>query len=243
MKSLRKSLDILEYITCQNGRGVTPSELSEKCGINITSCVRMVQTLADRGYLEQISRRDGYTGGPALVTFGYRKNKYNQLVEGSVEPLNKLSSRIRGMVNISVIYRDQRYLLYFCGATPNIAAPRVSTAWNYQENATERLLLAAKPQAERRRIINQIGLPDAYASMTEFERELDNTLKHGYVKFWSARQNYWIVGGLVMVPAYPVAAIGFGVPTEDDADQAIKLVCDAAEEIKQNLSPDSPPMH
>lgn len=242
MKSLRKSLDILEYITCQNGRGVTPSELSEKCGINITSCVRMVQTLADRGYLEQISRRDGYTGGPALVTFGYRKNKYNQLVEGSVEPLKKLSARIRGMVNISVIYRDQRYLLYFCGATPNIASPKVSMTWNYLENATERLLLAARPKADRLRIINQTGLPDTYSSMTEFERELDNALKQGYVKFWSARQNYWIVGGLVTFPDYPAAAIGFGVLTENDADQAIGFVRDTAEEIKQNLTPTPPAM-
>jgi DNA-binding IclR family transcriptional regulator len=243
MKSLQKTLDILEYITCQNGRGITPSELSKKCGVNITSCVRMVQTLADRGYLEQLSRREGYVPGPASAAFGYRKNKYNKLIEGAIEPLKKLSQRTRGMVNISVIHRDKRYLLYFCGATPNINLQRFSMKWHYLENATERLLLAAKPQEDRKRIINQIGLPDIYGSMEEFEHELDEILNQGYVKFWSTFQNYWIVGGVVIVPEYPIAAIGFAVPTEADADLAIGYVLEAAEEIKRNLSPQVAMMH
>ena len=238
MKSLRKALNILEYISCQDGHAVTPSELAKNCKINTTSCVRMLQTLSDRGYLQQVSRKQGYVSGPALVTLGCRESIYKELVNASTSPLKKLSKQIHGLVNISILYRDKRYLLYHYGASPGIQMHNfITPPWIYNENATERLLLAAAQDEDRNRIIKEIGLPEGQNSLTEFKQELDDIYKKGYVKFWSEGRRYWIAGRLVVAPSYPNAAIGFGVETEAEADMAIEYTKETAEEIKRNLQP------
>ena len=87
MKTLQKALDLLELVSTRDGEAVTPKTASEKLGINQSSCVRLMQTLTDRGYLTQVSRRAGYTGGPALTAYGCRKTCCNALAAAAVDRL------------------------------------------------------------------------------------------------------------------------------------------------------------
>ncbi|UKI30498.1 MAG: helix-turn-helix domain-containing protein [Lentisphaeria bacterium] len=118
MKTLQKALDLLELVSTRDGEAVTPKTASEKLGINQSSCVRLMQTLTDRGYLTQVSRRAGYTGGPALTAYGCRKTCCNTLVAAAGEQLRRLSTELGGrMINLSVAHRDRRYLIFQCGHT------------------------------------------------------------------------------------------------------------------------------
>ena len=240
MKTLNKGLDILEYVSAAGGLPVTPSQVAAELQINVSSCVRMMQTLCERGYLMQLSRRGNYVTGPNLTTYSCRHSLFNSLVAGAREPMKKLSDRIHALVNLSVVHCDRRYLIYYCGYTPGISVRTLVNYprhWNYAENATERLLLAAADRKERERIVGEIGVPENFTSMEDFFQELDRLRKAGTVKFHSRMQKLWIAGGLVLTRKYPPATIGFGVPTEPEADFAVRAVAECCAEIRANLEP------
>jgi len=240
MRSLRKALNVLEYISSQNGHPVTPSKLSEKCGINLTSCVRMVQTLTEGGYLQQISRRAGYVSGPALVALGAKNSLYRQLVDAAAGPLAELAAEIQALVNISILHHGERYMLSHYGTVEDsvkLFYHYVKPPWSgYWANATERLLLAAAEKKELECALKKHGLPKIYESVEQLEEELSAIRKQGYVKFWSDYRQRWVAGVLIRAEGFPVAAIGYYVFTEEDADHSIEISLRTAEKIAETLS-------
>ena len=237
MKSLYKALDLLEYIILQDGRPVTPSELAENCNVNITSCVRMVKTFTERGYLIQVSRRDGYIGGPALVTASAYDSVYYRMRQAAPSPIGRLSRRLGCMVNLSIIHNDRRYLLYVCGQTQKYHVyPVFSKPWDYLNNATERLLLSACDAATRHRIIQKIGLPEGISSYDELMHQLDAYKKAQSVAFFSETFKRWIIGGLMLADGYPPAAIAFNVKSESEVSPAIEQALNCVKEIEAGLT-------
>ena len=67
IKVLNKVFDLLEYAAEVSPRALLPGEAAERCNIPRSTCVRLLKLLAEKGYLEQISPRKGYTLGPAAA--------------------------------------------------------------------------------------------------------------------------------------------------------------------------------
>lgn len=242
LKTLQKALDLLELVSTRDGEAVTPKTASEKLGINQSSCVRLMQTLTDRGYLTQVSRRAGYTGGPALTAYGCRKTCCNTLVAAAGEQLRRLSTELGGrMINLSVAHRDRRYLIFQCGHTPGArVGDFIGHTWDLEENATELLLLAASPETERLRILQQAKVPGRYTSRAEFLRELDRLHRQRHVIFYGERQSMWIVGGLMEPPGFPAATLGFGMMSRNEAEESLPAVHRCMNAILHRLAPPVP---
>lgn len=242
MKTLQKALDLLELVSTRDGEAVTPKTASEKLGINQSSCVRLMQTLTDRGYLTQVSRRAGYTGGPALTAYGCRKTCCNALAAAAEEPLRTLSRELGGrMINLSVAHRDRRYLIFQCGHTPGArVGDFIGHTWDLEANATELLLLAAAPETERLRILQQTKIPKRFSTEKEFLAELDTLHALRHTVFYSERQAMWIVGGLVEPPGFPAATLGFGMESRTTAEETLPAVHRCMESILRRLAPPVP---
>lgn len=242
MKTLQKALDLLEYISTRDGEAVSPGQAAGKLGINPSSCVRLMQTLADRGYLVQVSRRAGYTGGPALTAYGCRKTCCNTLAAAAAEPLRALSRELGGrMLNLSVAHRDRRYLIFQCGHTPGArVGDFIGHSWDLEANATELLLLAAAPEPERLRILRQAAIPKRFSSEREFLAELDTLRTLCHTVFYSERQAMWIVGGLMEPPGFPAATIGFGMESRSAAEECLPALHRCMETILRRLAPPIP---
>lgn len=242
MKTLQKALDLLEFVSTRDGEAVTPKTATEKLGINPSSCVRLMQTLTDRGYLVQISRRAGYAGGPALTAYGCRATSSNTLAAAAAEPLRELSTELGGrMINLSVAHRNRRYLIFQCGHTPGAkVGDFIGHSWDLEENATELLLLAAAPETERLRILLQAEIPRRYRSRAEFRQELDRLHRQRHVIFYGERQGMWIVGGLMEPPGFPAATLGFGMESRAEAEKSLPAVHRCMDAILRRLAPPVP---
>ena len=222
MKSLQKALDILEYVVLQNGERVTPTRAAEALTINLATCTRIMGELVKRGYLVQISRKDGYIPGPMIPALGTRHNRYEFLAAAARTPIEKLSQQLGCQVNFSVMHAGRRIMLCYHLSRQALRPWDHFTFSDHWETATGRLLIAAMDEREGRKLTAASGLQS-------FPRkELARIRQNGWIRF--RQDDLEIIGHLIVFPGYPAAAFGFGIPPEQ-ADQAFGLSGKTASEI------------
>lgn len=242
MNSFDKVFSVLEYIFNKDGMPSSPTEIAEAIEINRATCSRIISMLFKKGYIDQVSRREGYIPGPTLFALSLRQSPYLKISRAAAEPLRELATKTDTIVNISVMKNGFRYILSCQAARADQHIP-LNTRYvkdNYT-CATGRLLLSVASNEEIDHAIKTLGFPnerwDGISDMRSMRKVLDALAKRKTIKY--PMYNIWIVGGLVKAPGYIPAAIGCGVKTEADADKAVELVKIAAEKIKENLSEDS----
>ncbi|MDD5596435.1 MAG: hypothetical protein PHV82_00735 [Victivallaceae bacterium] len=238
MKSLDKVFDIMELVAAMEGESVSPGAAAKILNLNPATCVRFMKYLCRRGYLEQVSRRDGYVAGPAGLTFTDRQSKYSKIIEASEEPVKKLADRLNNYMNISVLYNSVRYLLYMYSAhtRKTSGARRIRLAYDV---ATSRLLLSACHEKTRDEIIDLAGMPGAlWDNINDREsllKALAKIRESACISFPDPRTGQWIIGGLILAEGFPAAAIGFGIDGSDPAE-ALQLTRETVKEIEKNLN-------
>jgi DNA-binding IclR family transcriptional regulator len=242
MKSLRKAIDILEYVINHNQRPVTPSEIAEQLGLNAATCVRIMGEYTKLGYLEQISRREGYVPGPAVFTFADRMNwKYARMAKASAGPVRELAETLNTVINISVMRDTYRYMLYHFSGNPLRNIPmHTRYGVDHYETATGRLLMSTCSDKELEIITGRLGFPgdewDGINDLAAFKKELSKIADSGTVCFRSEKYNQWILGVLVKPEGYPCAAIGYGVDG-DNWKEALAKTENTAKQIEYILAP------
>ena len=238
MKSLDKVFDIMELVTGMGGESVTPGMAAERLSLNGATCVRFMKYLCKRGYLEQVSRKEGYVAGPAGLTFADRQSKYSKIIDASEEPLINLSHKLNTYINISVLYNSMRYLLYSYSSHTKKLSGAKRLKFGY-EAATSRLLLSACTEKERDEIISLAGMPGKnWDNITDREtlfKALKKARKDICVSFPEPTTGQLIVGGLILGNGLPPAAIGFGI-VGDDPSKALKLTAKTVRQIENNLN-------
>ena len=65
IKSVQKTLKILEVLSRSQGNSVPLGKIAEKAGINKSTCAHLMETLENEGYAVKISPAKGYVLGPA----------------------------------------------------------------------------------------------------------------------------------------------------------------------------------
>jgi DNA-binding IclR family transcriptional regulator len=236
MKSLKKALDLLELIMNSPGKAVTPSVAAEALGLDPATCVRIMSELTKQGYLEHISRREGYIPGPAAFTFADRPQwKYVRLARAAEEPVKELAISLRSVINISVLHDNFRYMLFHFSGDASKAIPLTTRNWcDFHTSGTGRLLLSTVPEETVDEINARFGIKDVFGSavdMKKFKAELKEIASAGAVSFDNPAGNCRTVGALVRPEGYPPAAIGFGVP-HARAAEALKAVIQTAKQIE-----------
>lgn len=242
MKSLKKTLDILEYVFNRDGVPSTPNEVAAGIKINVATCSRIITELMERGYLERVSRRTGYIPGPVLCALNTRQSPYARIAAAAGEHVRELAVKIAAMINISVMRDGYRYVLYFHSGDEKKKFPmRTKYFEDHYTTATGRLLLSVAPEQELDFVISKLGFPkkewNKINSKDAFLKELAKTARAGTVKY--QQNGIWIVGSLVNVKGYPPAAIGFGVASREKADEAAALLGETVVAIEEKLSSDN----
>jgi len=242
MKTVDLALDILEYVANNEIPKITPKEIAQKLGINHSSVVRILKTFAARGYLRQDGVRGGYSCGPVLTAYGFVENEYKHIVTAAIKPLNELSDAAGGkLVNISVLNGNRRILLYHTGHTDRLLIYAFGIKkWYFWENATEQLLLSSLSEKQLNNVVDQNGLPERFDSQQELSEYLKKVFTERCVIFFGEKHQRWILGGLIVVPDYPAASIGFAVDTEEEAKHLLPSVRKCIRTIEHNLMPDEP---
>ena len=222
MKSLQKALDILEYVVLQNGERVTPTRAADALSINLATCTRIMGELVKRGYLVQISRKDGYIPGPMIPALGTRHNSYEILAAAARTPIEKLFQQLGCQVNFSVMHAGRRIMLCYHLSRQTLRPWDHFTFSDHWETATGRLLIAAMDEREGRKLTAASGL------QLFPRKELARIRQNGWIRF--RQDDLEVIGHLIVFPSYPAAAFGFGIPPEQ-ADRAFGLSGKTAAEI------------
>ena len=233
-KSLHKALAILETVFGKDGRSVTPSEAAAKVGITLATCSRIMSDLQTAGYLDRMSRRSGYVGGPMIFSLAGRKNAYRTIVEGSRQAIRDLSVKMSVTVNLAILQQGHRRILLSetpAGETP---LPLCSFYEEFYNSATARLLLSKIAPAERMSIVKKFGKNrQDRTTMLAIANELHN--RHETV-FRHSVTGVWAVGSLIELPNLPAFAFGFGVP-QDLKSAALEASRQTAACIKAVIQP------
>lgn len=229
MKSLQKTLDILEYISLRNGESVTPCEAADALQVNPATCTRIMGELVKRGYLEKISRRSGYVIGPMIAAMNTRDNLFTRIAKAADKPLRHLCRSLDRQVNIAVMHGTGRIMLCFHFNDP-LARPWTKFLMDdHPKTATGRLLLSCLDDVQARKVCEKCGMEYSAEYFAQVRRD-------GFVRF--EENDLVIIGHSVIVPGYPAAAFGFGVKPEF-ADRAMELSAETAAAIRVRLLPQS----
>ena len=228
MKSLFKALDILEYVILRNGANVTPSQAAEALGVNLVTCTRIMQAWTERGYLVNVSRKSGYGPGPMIASVGMHENAYRKLAVAAAGPVAELAQRLNRKVNLAVMHRGRRVMLNWKIVNSTERSWPELFFSRHWRSATGRLLLAFLPPAEAREILRKEGVTPFPA------KELAVLRKTGIVCF-AESEALNIVGSVLRIPGYPIAALGFGAAPER-TEEALKATRQTIEKIRNVLT-------
>lgn len=177
IQSVERALNVLE-IVAQERDGVTVSDISERLGLNISTCHHLITTLVKKGFVTHLGRIKGYALGPRL-------GELVQISEGERDPdvlladeLKALGARLGHGVQFAVL-RDTSLMtkLSFSGADDDVVEPdEVEKMSALHATATGKAILAWIPDTELVRIISANGLssytPETITSLSGLVEEL-----------------------------------------------------------------------
>lgn len=103
MKSLRKSISLLETFLDKGSREMTLTELAEHTDMNISSAHGIVKVFVEKGYLIQNGKRGKYSLGLKLLEFSNAIRKGLRLRDVALPFMKHLCGLINESVSIAVL--------------------------------------------------------------------------------------------------------------------------------------------
>lgn len=181
-----RALNILELVI-QRSDGLTNSEISRKLSIPKSSASYILRTLEQRGYVRRDPTTHRYRIGLKAASLAHGMMEFVDLRQAASPVLQQLVERTRLTAHLAIL--DQGRAVYIDRAE-NPGFLRINT-WvgrdlDVHTTAVGKVLMAPKPEAEVRKILEQEGMksstplsitnPEAYLS------ELEKVRSQGYAE-------------------------------------------------------------
>lgn len=240
---IHRALDILELIATDRSRLYTLSEISSQLKLNNATCANIIKTLVSRGYLDQEGRKTGYRlGSMAYLLTGNYSHK-QELLEASIEPMNKLSLSLNEGCILSVLKDNARILLHEIKSTHELQVINKKEKEAYL-TSTGRMILACLEEKEQKEYIKKYGLPssDVWGGIEDDEDLLLELAKIRKKQMAIQKSKNQIVG--VAVPIFMsgkvIASIGIYLPetryTASMQERVLDELKTTAETINKKLN-------
>lgn len=146
---------VLDYLAENPGQRFGVSELARRLGLSKPTCLGIVTTLSDAGYLVRDPTDKTYRLGPSLITLGHRAQESLRVSPAAREELRRLSSRFSVTAALSAVVDDRITLLDIVsppGVRPGVEigqsypfAPPVGLMFVLWDDEAERNWLAKEP--------------------------------------------------------------------------------------------------
>jgi IclR family acetate operon transcriptional repressor len=185
IQSVDRALTLLELAAGELD-GITLSELSERTGLNASTCHHLVMTLVSRGYLTHLSRSRGYTLGPKVRELLEALEHDSEPAELLREDLRRLGQRLGLGVQLAVLSETSLLTkVSFPGPSSMMHEPsEVEKMTALHATATGKAILAWIPDTELVRIISANGLkaytPKTITTLSGIVEELRSVRRFKY---------------------------------------------------------------
>lgn len=161
IKVLTKALSILEFIAARRGVPTLAAELLKTLpDLTQPTCVRLLKTLCEAGYLEQLSRQKGYIPGPLAYYLG-GGGAYRAALAAAARPVMEEFAAATGQsVLLTVRHGDFRTIP--CGINAPTGIKLDFNRPRYCDltlSSTGRLLLSLMPEKEQAGYFARHGCP------------------------------------------------------------------------------------
>ncbi len=230
VQSLERALSLIEHMA-EAGRPVTISELSEKVGLKISTVHRLLNTLLNRGYVEQEQDTSKYQLGLKLLEVAGNIFTYTD-IRTIIRPfLAELVERCNETANLAVldgteiVYIDQieshNYIIVKMFAQVGNRGPVHCTA-------SGKILLAFLAEKELDHVLSRVELKQFTGqTITEPEKlkqELEQVRKQGYALDWGEMEEHvrCIAAPIFNYENKAVASIGVSGPDSRITKEYIK---------------------
>jgi IclR family transcriptional regulator, KDG regulon repressor len=156
---VKRALDILELISKDRSRPYSLSEISGHLNLNKGTCANIIKTLANRGYLEQEGRMEGYRLGTMAYLLTGNYHYKNELLVAALEPMNLLSEELNESCILSILKENRRLILHEVKSTHELQVVNIKEKEIYR-TSTGRMILACLDKNEQKIFIKKYGLPN-----------------------------------------------------------------------------------
>jgi DNA-binding IclR family transcriptional regulator len=146
---------ILDFLAGHPDQRFGVSELARRLRLSKPTCLGIVTSLADAGYLVRDGADKTYRLGPSLITLGHRAQESMRVSPAAREELRRLSTRFDVTAALSAVIDDRITLLDLvapAGAHPGVEvgqsypfAPPVGLMFVLWDDEAERAWLAKEP--------------------------------------------------------------------------------------------------
>ncbi len=159
IKSVEKCMKIMTIISNGRNRPVSLTKIADISGFPKPTCMHIISTLLNDGFVEKVSHTEGYVLGPSayyLTRFG----TYNQGFVTVCRPVSRwLYKQVNQPVVLSVIQGNKKYIIdripsdYYAAANEDIIFDDI------YRTATGRVILANMTDIEIEKIWSIYGAP------------------------------------------------------------------------------------
>lgn len=146
---------VLDFLAARSAERFGVSELARRLGLSKPTCLGIVTSLADAGYLVRDGADKTYRLGPSLITLGHRAQESMRISPAAGEALRRLSARYGITAALSAVVDDRITVLELVsppGARPGVEvgqsypfAPPVGLMFVLWDDDAERAWLAREP--------------------------------------------------------------------------------------------------
>jgi len=184
VKSVVKVLDILEHLGASQG-AVSVSDLARSTGLNVSTVFRLLQTLMQRGYVEQERSNRGYQLGPRFFQMGTAYLQGSDLASIARPHLEALRDAVGETAYLVIFSQGEIVQLskadgkqaVSASVRPMVREPAYCTA-------TGKVLLAGLPGEALDKYLSGVALqsftPQTVTSKTQLRKEIDKVRESGF---------------------------------------------------------------
>ncbi len=159
IKSVQKTLKILEVLSRSQGNSVPLGKIAEKAGINKSTCAHLMETLENEGYAVKISPAKGYVLGPAAYCLSNSGRYKKDLVTIARPVINYLYKNLGYCVVLAVIENDEKYIIDYIDDGSIFREKKKILRDDIYRTATGRALLLNLPVENIVSVYRKFGTP------------------------------------------------------------------------------------
>lgn len=122
---------VLDFLSRRPQERFGVSELARRVDLSKPTCLGIVTTLADAGYLIRDARDKTYRLGPALITLGHKAQESLRVSPAARDELRRLSTRFGTTAALSAVVDDRITLLELVGPPGDRAGVEVGQSYPF----------------------------------------------------------------------------------------------------------------
>lgn len=225
IQSVEKAMKILSQVADGYPDPVTLQTISEKTNIHKSTCVHILETLCEEGYVRRISHSLGYALGAQTFCLT-RYGKFEEDLISICHPLLRWLSRKTGKTALlAVVENRQKYIIDYVDGGRNLFSRAASIREDdVYRTATGRVILSRMSEEELREHWRICGAPrpGEWPEVDSFEalcRELKTVKRQKVVKTATLMGGMWHLGYAAEIhdarKTCGAIGVGFHIPPEE----------------------------